>query len=63
MFLLSLLFPGVVFYGERAVERHVKAVHPSEVHHYFVSDTKKEAGVTTVPTRQCSTGILVRMLE
>uniref|UniRef100_A0A158Q6P7 C2H2-type domain-containing protein n=1 Tax=Elaeophora elaphi TaxID=1147741 RepID=A0A158Q6P7_9BILA len=38
---------GVIFYGERAVERHVKAVHPSEVRHYFLNDARKEAEAST----------------
>ncbi|KAL3990129.1 Zinc finger C2H2 type family protein [Acanthocheilonema viteae] len=41
---------GVIFYGERAVEHHVKAVHPSEVRHYFLNDTRK-----AVATRQWCT--------
>uniref|UniRef100_A0A1I8ESA0 C2H2-type domain-containing protein n=1 Tax=Wuchereria bancrofti TaxID=6293 RepID=A0A1I8ESA0_WUCBA len=50
---ISLLV-GVVFYGERAVERHVKAVHPSEVRHHFVNDTKKDIEAVA-STRQRST--------
>ncbi|KAM3728053.1 Zinc finger protein [Dirofilaria immitis] len=42
---------GVVFYGERAVERHIKAVHPSEMRHYLLNDMKREAEAA-VPTRQ-----------
>ncbi|VDN01693.1 unnamed protein product [Thelazia callipaeda] len=32
---------GVIFYGESAVERHMKAVHPSEVSRYVLSEKKK----------------------
>uniref|UniRef100_A0A915PJD9 C2H2-type domain-containing protein n=1 Tax=Setaria digitata TaxID=48799 RepID=A0A915PJD9_9BILA len=45
---------GVVFYGEHAVERHVKAVHPSEVCHYFVNETRRSTEIA-VPSRQRST--------
>ncbi|VDK69421.1 unnamed protein product [Litomosoides sigmodontis] len=45
---------GVVFYGERAVERHVKAVHPSEARHYFLNDTRKETELAA-HTQQRST--------
>lgn len=51
------LFIGVVFYGERAVERHVKAVHPSEMRHYFLSNTRKETEAA-IPTRQRCEGML-----
>ncbi|VDM22943.1 unnamed protein product [Wuchereria bancrofti] len=58
---ISLLV-GVVFYGERAVERHVKAVHPSEVRHHFVNDTKKDIEAVA-STRQRSTGIFIHILK
>lgn len=30
----------VVFYGENAIERHVKAVHPAEYNLYFANETE-----------------------
>ncbi|CAG9533420.1 unnamed protein product [Cercopithifilaria johnstoni] len=45
---------GVVFYGGRAVERHVKAVHPSEVRHYFLSDTRKETETAVSGRQRCA---------
>lgn len=49
-------FTGVVFYGEHAVERHVKTVHPSEARHYFLNDTRKETE-SAAHIRQRSTGM------
>ncbi|VIO89786.1 Zinc finger, C2H2 type family protein [Brugia malayi] len=47
---------GVVFYGERAVERHVKAVHPSEVRHHIQNDTatKKDTETATSTKQRCT---------
>lgn len=52
----------MVFYGERAVERHVKAVHPSEVRHYFLNDTRKETEAAA-PAKQRCTGMLTHILK
>ncbi|VDN86405.1 unnamed protein product [Brugia pahangi] len=55
-FLTFSLLVGVVFYGERAVERHVKAVHPSEVRHHIQNDTatKKDTETATSTKQRCT---------
>ncbi|OZC08316.1 zinc finger, C2H2 type, partial [Onchocerca flexuosa] len=45
---------GVVFYGERAVERHIKAVHPSEVRHYLLNDTRRDAEAAVPAKQHCT---------
>uniref|UniRef100_A0A8R1XXF8 C2H2-type domain-containing protein n=2 Tax=Onchocerca TaxID=6281 RepID=A0A8R1XXF8_ONCVO len=45
---------GVVFYGERAVERHIKAVHPSEVRHYLLNDMRRETEAAVPAKQRCT---------